>query len=354
MATGLFVQLHAHGAMRQAEAFQAACITNGLWTGAVVLAGTGERVLFRQAWGWMDTEKRAPMPAEAVFDLSSVTKAVGTATALAVCIERGWVEPEAAFTNYLPAYAGVLKGPLSIRDLARHLSGFDNSKPYAVAGEVAQRIMRFSPVRPAGARYEYSCGNFILLGLVVEHAAKKDLASFCREHLFEPLGMRHTEWGPLRDPDPRKVVRQGIAGTLGVASDQPARHAGRPLGNAGLFSTADDLAAFCRMMLGGGAYNGKRVLAKETVRLLGTRPDDRSPVAWGWRVDAAFNPPSLSRATLSHTGWAGHSIWIDPASQTYVIVLTNRIGAHERANMMRTELAELVLRGLGVGSGPQL
>lgn len=284
------------------------------------------------------------MPVDAVFDLASVTKAVGTATAVAVCIERGWVASDAAFTNYLPEYAGVLKGPLSVRDLARHLSGFDNSKPYDAENAVTQRILRFSPIRPAGERYEYSCANLILLGLIVEHATKESLADFCRKNFFEPLGMSRTGWGPLRDPDPRKVVRQGITGTLGVASDPPARHAKHPLGNAGLFSTADDLAVFCRMMLGDGIYSGKRILAVDTVRMLGARPDGRSPVAWVWRVDAKFNPPSLSQSTLSHTGWSGNSIWIDPVSQIYMIVLTNRLGDPKRSEAMRIELAGLILK----------
>ena len=331
-----------------AAAFSAACLSNRLWTGAVVMAGTTETVLFKQAWGWMDNERRMPMRVDAMFDLASVTKAVGTATAVALCIDRGWVDPDAAFTNYLPGYTGALKGPVTVRDLARHLSGFNNRKPYDQEGRVVERVLQLSPARAAGAPYEYACANFILLGLIVEQVSGRSLDAFTREHVFEPLGMRDTRWAPLLDPDPMRVVGQAIKQTFGVASDEPARHAGRPLGNAGLFSTVEDLSAFCRMMLAGGRCGEQRILSEAVLRELGTRPDTRSPAALGWRADPAFNPASLSEKTLSHTGWAGNSLWIDPGRQRYVVVLTNRTGDHEEASKARTELAQRVLQETGI------
>ena len=339
------VALAASTAWSDPAAFNSVCMSNGLWTGAVVMAGTQDEVTFRKAWGWMDKERTFPMREDAVFDLASVTKAVGTTTAIAWGIERGLIDPDAVFTNYLPGYRGALKGAVTVRDLARHLSGFSNSKPYDQEGRVIEGVLQFSPARPPGEPYEYSCGNFILLGLIAEQVSGRRLDALCREHVFEPLGMRDTRWAPWPDPDPAKVVRQAAEGTCGVASDAPARHANRPLGNAGLFSTADDLAAFCRMMLaGGGTRGGRRVLSGTAMRLLTTRPDARSPVSFGWRMDPAFNPPSLSRETLSHTGWAGNSVWIDPAGQTYIVVLTNRLGDHGKATRARIELADLVLR----------
>ena len=330
-----------------AVAFNASCMSNGLWTGAVVMAGTRDKVRFKQAWGWMDKAKTFPMREDAVFDLASVTKAVGTTTAIAVCIDRGWIDPDAVFTNYLPHYKGTLKGPVTVRDLARHLSGFDNLKPYDEEGQVTELILQFSPVRPAGEPYEYSCGNFILLGLMAEHVSGKSLSELCRESVFEPLGMRDTRWAPVPNPDPRRVVRQAITGTLGVVSDPPARHANHPVGNAGLFSTAEDVAALCRMMLSGGSCGEKRILSEKVVRRLGERPDTRSPVAFGWRVEPKINPTSLSETTMSHTGWAGNSMWIDPVKSCYVIVLTNRLGDHEKAARARIGLAECVLEEMG-------
>jgi len=320
-----------------------------MWTGAVVMAGTRDKVLYKQAWGWVDKTKTSPMPLDAVFDMASVTKAVGTTTALALCIDRNLIDPDAVFTNYLPEYEGTLLGPVTVRDLARHLSGFDNNKPYDEEGRVTELILHFSPVRKAGEPYEYSCGNFIILGMIVEHVSKSCLSELCREYVFDPLGMRDTRWAPLSQPCPKRVVRQGITQTLGVASDSPARHANHPVGNAGLFTTASDLSIFCRMILARGVCGEKRILSEKVVRMLGTRPDTRSPVAFGWRVDPKFSPPSLSKTTMSHTGWAGNSIWIDPVRQRYVVVLTNRVvDDNKQASRARIELAEHVLRDVGI------
>ncbi|MDD4871147.1 MAG: serine hydrolase [Kiritimatiellae bacterium] len=324
--------------------FNDACISNGFWTGAAVLAGTPARVLFRQSWGWMDRAKTVPMPVDGIFDLASVTKVVGTATALAICMDRHLIDPDMVFTNYLPGYRGELKGPVTVRDLARHISGFDNSKFYDIEGQVTNLILSFSPSRQAGEQYLYSCANFILLGLIVERVSGKDLGEFCRENIFEPLGMRDTRWAPLPGLDARRVVMQPVTQTLGMASDPPARHANHPIGNAGLFSTVDDLGIFCRMMLAGGKLGKNQFFSGQVVKVLEVRPDTRSPAAFGWRVDPQYNPPSLSAATMSHTGWAGNSIWIDPVKQYYVVVLTNRTGENAKVAKARIELAEHVLQ----------
>lgn len=340
------VTLAAHVGRPDPSAFDEACRSNGLWTGAVVMAGTRDKVLFKQAWGWMDKERTLPMREDAVFDLASVTKAVGATTALAICMDRGWVDPDAAFTNYLPGYKGALKGPVTVRDLSRHLSGFDNSKPYTVEGQVPELLLEFSPVRPAGEPYQYSCGNYILLGLLIEHMSGMSLAEFCQKNVWTPLAMSDTQWAPLTTPDPRRVVKPIFTPTLGVVSDESARAAGRPIGNAGLFSTADDLATFCRMLLNGGIFKGKRILSEAAIQALCTRPDTHSPVALGWRVDSAYTPPALSTSTLSHTGHTGQSVWIDPVQGRFVILLTNRIGDHDAAKNARIELAERMLKAL--------
>ena len=319
-------------------------LSNELWTGAVALVGTADGVVLKRTWGWIDKEKRFPIHENVIFDIASVTKAVGTTTALALCVDRGLIDLDTVFTNYLPLFTGTLKGPVTVRDLARHISGFNNSKSYAVQGQVTQKILNFSPVLPAGPTYEYSCGNFILLGLIVEKVTGRKLDDFCRENVFEQLGMRNTYWMSVPNPDPENVVRHS---TLGVVSDEPARSAGVPIGNAGLFSTVEDLAVFCRMILAGGVSGKQRILSEQAIRLLETCPDKRSPVTFGWRVNSEFNPSLLSEATMSHTGWTGNSVWIDPLQQRYVIILTNRSGDHGKATRARTQLANCLLHEIG-------
>lgn len=329
--------------LQTAEAIEKVSLSNELWTGAVAWIGTPDRVVLKRSWGWMDKAREFPIHENAIFDLASVTKAVGTTTAVALCIDRGLIDPDTVFTNYLPVFKRALAGPITVRDLARHISGFDNSKPYAIEGKVQQRILNISPVRPARTAYDYSCANFILLGLVVEKVTGGNLADFCRENIFCPLKMEHTYWMSVPDPDSRNVVRQAICGTLGIPSDGAARQAGAPIGNAGMFATAGDLSVFCRMILSDGMIGKKRVLSENVIRLLKTCPDHRSPVAFGWRVNPKFNPPLLSSATMSHTGWSGNSVWIDPLQKRYVIILTNRIGDHSEADKARLQFAQDLL-----------
>ena len=346
LAWDVFAEDQLSDSRAAAALFNETCISNGFWTGVAMIVGTPEKVLFRQAWGWIDREKTVPMPVDAIFDLASVTKAVGATTALAICMDRNLINPDSVFTNYLPGYTGTLQGPVTVRDLARHISGFDNSKAYDREGQVTNLILELNPVRPVGAKYCYSCANFILLGMIVENVSGKNLADFCHENIFEPLGMKDTRWAPLPNPDPRRVVRQAVTQTFGVASDPPARNANHPVGNAGLFSTVDDLGLFCRMMLSGGKSGEKRIISETMMRTLGVRPDELSPASFGWRVDPEYNPPSLSGGTMSHTGWAGNSVWIDPICRRYVVVLSNRMGENAKVAKARKELAEFVLQAM--------
>ena len=326
--------------------FNDTCISEGLWTGSVVLAGTADKTVFRQAWGYTSVDKTIEMTEDGIFDMASVTKPVATATALAICMDSGWIDINAPFTQYLPEYRGELQGTVKVFDLARHISGFDNSKPYLQyrGAEMIQNLLTNSPVRPPKQRFEYACINYILLGLIVEEVSGEPLDKFCKENIFVPLSMQDTRFTPV--PKTGRVVKSPFTPEQGVASDNPARFAGRPIGNAGLFSTADDLANYCRMILGKGKYGDKRILSEEAVQAMSIKPDTISPLAFGWFMDEKRNPPSLSKATINHNGWAGNSVWIDPDQQCFVIVLTNRSGDHGKAASARIQLAELVLKSI--------
>lgn len=340
------------GGVKKTEEFNASCMDDGLWSGSVVLAGTPDKIVFRQAWGYTSEERTNEMHEDAVFDLASVTKPI-VATAMAICIDQGLVDPSCLFTRYLPEYHGTLQGIVTVPDLARHVSGFGNDKPYLKGSQMIGDFMGFSPVRPSGQKYEYSCYNYILLGLIVEKVSGVTLSAFCQSNIFVPLGMKDTHWTPLINPDVKRVVKPNLTTVPGVVNDSQARAIGRPVGNAGLFSTADDLARYCQMILKNGSFDGKQVLSEKVIQLLSHKPDTSSPVAFGWRVSAGENPPSLSDLTMSHTGWTGNSIWIDPGQQCFVIVLTNRTGDHTRASRARTELAECLLREIKKDLGLQ-
>lgn len=331
--------------LKRITCFNDSCMTNNLWTGAVVMAGTLENgITFHKSWGYLSIDKKVEMSKNALFDLASLTKTVGTATALAICMDRGLIDISAPFTRYLPEYKGTLTEEITVRDLARHLSGFDNSKPYIEDGKVVENVLVHSPACLPGQMYKYACINYILLGMIVEKITGESLDQFCQTNIFTPLRMEDTNWSPLiGPPDSKRTVKSIFSPKLGIVMDEPARAAGKAIGNAGLFSTAEDLSKYCLMILNSGRYNGRSVLSEEALQLLSTKPDSTSPVAFGWRVDSEYNPLLLSDKTLSHTGSTGGSIWIDLDQKEFVIILTNRMDAQNKSQYARIRFAEILL-----------
>jgi CubicO group peptidase (beta-lactamase class C family) len=318
-------------------------MVNGEWTGAVVIAGTLESgIVFHKAWGYLSVDKQVKMSESALFDLASLTKTFATATALAICVDKGLIDLSMPFVNYFPEYKGILLKEVTVQDLARHLSGFDNRKPYIVDGNVVENVLKYSPVRKSG--YEYSCINYILLGMIIEKVTGESLDQFCMNNIFYPLMMKETQWGPLIEADSLQTVKSIFSPKLGDISDEPARAAKKAIGNAGLFSTAEDLSKYCLMILNDGMYKDKRILSGNSIQLLSTRPDMESTVSLGWRVGKDQNPSLLSWKTLSHTGYTGGSVWIDLGQQKFVIILTNRIGDHIKSKQTRHNFAELLLK----------
>ncbi len=303
-------------------------IDSGLFPGAVVLVGRPGRVLWEAAFGYARVvPDKVPMRKDCIFDLASVTKVVATGTALGICVDDGRLRFDMPIRQALPELSGPSIDPVTITHLATHTSGLENAKYYQRAqGEAMLDLMLgISPRWQPGTRYCYSCLNMILLGRMVERASGQRLDTFCHARIFGPLGMRDTAFGPL--PSSSRVVPSGAA-KLGQIEDQQAQVAGRPVGNAGLFSTASDLARFCDMMLGEGRLGDIRILSSQT-HLWMTRNHLAPPLparglAWDMDVEASHRPKRLSPKAYGHSGHTGQSIWIDPEKQVYVIVLTNR------------------------------
>ncbi len=330
-------------------------IENGYCSGAVVLVGRPGRVLVHEAIGHAQVlPKKIPMGKDSVFDLASITKPVATATACAVCIDDGLIDLDRPARQYVPDLSGKGVEQVTIPQLGLHTSGFNNTKfSSSHRGDAMLRAMlAASPRQKPGLHYEYACLNFILLGLLVEDVTRQSLDAFCEDRIFGPLEMRQTEFGPV--PASEKVVAMG--GTVGQISDTQARLAGRPIGNAGLFSTAADLARFCQMMVGEGQWGDVRILSNSVVQDI-TRDSSAARVGrgFGWDLRPEGRPRGLSDATYYHTGWTGQSMWIDPKLKLYVIVLTNRNHPEERpsryedAKRFRIRVAEAVLDHVGSG-----
>lgn len=303
-------------------------IEAGLFPGAVVLVGRPGKVLYKEAFGYAQiVPDKVKMQTDHLFDLASVTKVVATGTAFGICVDQGRLRLDTPIAQALPRLSGHGIESITVTHLATHTSGFDNAKYWQRAqGEAMLELMLgASPQWKPGSRYYYSCLNMILLGRIVERASGQGLDAFCQARIFGPLGMRNTTFGPLRS-SPR-VVPSG-ARQIGQIEDEQARVAGRPVGNAGLFSTAGDLARFCDMMLGEGRLGDVRILSQETHRhmtrnQLAPRLPPRG-LAWDMDLHALHRPKRLSDKAYGHSGHTGQSLWIDPEKRVYLIVLTNR------------------------------
>lgn len=333
-------------------------VRDGLLHGVVVALGTADSLPLIVAMGDAAVApERVPMRADAMFDIASVTKAVATASACGLCIDDGLIDPEAPATDYLPelgTFAGV---PPRVHQLATHYSGIDNRKFDELAPEAMLESMVTTPVQwMPGERFEYSCRNYVLLGLLVERVTGEGLGSFCQRRLFGPLGMADTAFGPLHPLDAR-VVPSSVS--PGIISDEQARQAGRPTGNAGLFSTAEDLWRFCRMILNGGWHGEKRILGERALAwlLLPCNPPGLPRRSFGWdmrtREESPCRPALASPAAIGHSGHSGQSVWIDPEQGVCTIVLTNRTHCPKKSDNylgskeFRSKVADWMIRSRG-------
>lgn len=280
--------------------------------------------------------EREPMTEDTIFDAASLTKVVATTPAIMRLVEQGRLELDAPVSKYLLEFRGAGKEAITVRQLLTHTSGLRpgigvSSSWSGVEGAMRVIAAESLPAKP-GTAVRYSDLNFILLGEVVSRVSGQPLNAYCASEIFGPLGMKDTMYLPAEALRPRIAPTTEVKGEFlrGVVHDPTARHMGGVAGHAGLFTTAADLARYARMMLGGGALEGVRLFQPETVALM-TRvhtgeiiPERRG---LGWDIDSPYAGPRgqwLPIGSYGHTGWTGGSLWIDPFSETFVILLSNR------------------------------
>lgn len=335
--------------------------------GAVVLVARHGRIAWEKAYGVMDLASRAPMRADAIFRLFSMTKPV-TSVALLTLYEQGRFQLTDPLEMYLPAFkdlrvfagldakGGMIFEPprrkVTIQDLLRHTAGFayggyfDSTpvdKAYQADGidyarldslsELVQKIAREPLLYQPGERWVYSFSHDVLAYLV-EHFSGMPFDVYCRKVIFEPLGMRDTVFGmpaglAARYPTLYGVDASGALAAAGPAAD-PYRHlTGRPFGGVGLASTARDYLRFAQMLLGAGALDGVRILAPKTVELM---TSDNLPqgteywepgVRFGLGVAVVTDPAQEGIiGSKGAFGWPGAaSTWVDIDPQEDLVAL---------------------------------
>ncbi|NIP80945.1 MAG: serine hydrolase, partial [Gemmatimonadetes bacterium] len=319
--------------------------------GAVVAVGRSGGPAWVRAIGRTDPAPEAPaVEPSTVYDLASLTKVVGTTSAVMTLVADGRMELDAPLARYLPGWStGGTRGSVTIRRLLTHTAGlppfvrFWHRSAGALRGRDAfvAAIDSIGPIRTPGERYVYSDLGFILLGAAVEAVTDTTLDGYLDARLWTPLGMDETGFNPTGDPGGGGTGRGGlpldrIAPTEvdtvfrhehvhGVVHDENAFAMGGVAGHAGLFSTAPDLARFARMLLGAGRVDGRAVIPAATVARFTTRqPGWDRALGWDAAAGTTIAEPFSARA-FGHTGFTGTSLWVDPDRDLYVILLTNRV-----------------------------
>ena len=348
----------------QIDAIIDEAVQSGLIPGAVLVIGHNGQVIYRRAYGSRSLiPQREPMTIDTIFDVASLTKVVATTPSIMKLFEQGKIRIDDPVTKYLPEFQGG-KSAITIRLLMTHFSGLppDVALTPRWSGYEAgiEKALTITPIAPPGARFIYSDINFLLLGEIVRRISGEPLPQFAHEQIFGPLGMNETLFRPparLRDriaptqidPDTGQPLR-------GVVHDPTSRYMGGVAGNAGLFTTADDLAKYAEMMLGMGQRQGVRIFDPLTVKKFtepGSPADQPVLRTLGWDMDSSF---SSNRGELypigsyGHTGYTGTSIWLDRTTKSFVILLTNVVHPYGTKSLssLRSRVATAAAASFGI------
>ncbi|MFF5572534.1 serine hydrolase domain-containing protein [Streptomyces luteogriseus] len=315
--------------------------------GAVLVVGRGPVIAVEEAAGWavryaaydpdadagveLPPEERVPMTVGTPFDLASLTK-LFTSVAAVQQIERGTLGIDAKVGAYLPDFTAAARHGITVRQLLTHTSGLRPELPLYDCADDRARLAALRTEQPVGVQgtYCYSDLNMLLLQYVLERVTGRTLDVLVHDGITRPLGMTATDFGPCpgaaATEDQRRPWAKADRGMLrGEVHDENAWALGGVAGHAGLFSTGRDLAVFCRTLLAGGSHGPARILGPDFVELLFTPP------GLGFSLDQPWFMGDLAgRGAAGHTGFTGTSLVLDPATDTFLVLLTNAVHPRRR------------------------
>ncbi len=324
-------------------------VATGQVPGAVVLVGHKGEVVYRRAFGSRSLEpRREPMTLDTIFDLASLTKSIATAPSIMRMVQLGQIRLNDPVAHYLPEFGRNGKEEITIRQLLTHFSGLrddiDLNPPWQGKQRAFELAFDEKPISPPGSQFHYSDTNYIVLGALVERLSGMSLKEYSEAHIFRVLHMAHTTFLPpqawLPQIAPTQYDERGVM-LHGVVHDPRARRMGGVAGHAGLFSTADDLSRFAQALL-----DGDKILSPEIIEKMTTPQQPANSTVLrglGWDIDSPFSSNRgdlLPVGSYGHTGFTGTSLWIDPLTQTYIIILSNAV--HPRGGASTVSLRSRV------------
>jgi len=300
--------------------------------------------IYRKSYGQRALEPVPELMTEdTIFDAASLTKVVATTPAIMLLAERGQVDVNAPVQKYIEEFRQHGKDGITVQHLLTHTSGLRaglSPRPEGALSAIAMACKERVTNAP-GTLFLYSDINFILLGEIVQRVSARPLEKFVADEIFAPLRMNDTRYSPMSRSSSRiaPTERNGTNMLRGVVHDPTARAMGGVAGHAGMFTTAADLARFARMMLNQGDLDGVRLFRPETVAAM-TAVQSSAVVktrrGFGWDIDSGYSRRGdiFSLGSYGHTGFTGTALWIDPYSETFWILLSNRVHPDGRGNIL--------------------
>lgn len=328
--------------------------------GATLAVGRYGRLVYLKGYGRLDTAiASAPVDANTIYDIASLTKVVATTTAAMMLEEQGLLDLDRTVASYLPGFNAPDKAVITMRMVLSHRGGLEAFAPLYKTFKGREQYLQQINQRPLkampGTETIYSDWEMILTQLVIEQLTGMTLDRFVDEKVFRPLGMASTMFTPDSSLRPRIApteidsARGGLV--WGRVHDENADAMGGVAGHAGLFSSAPDLSIFVQMILNGGVYDGVRIVKAATIARW-TAPQGRgSSRALGWDTPSPNSSAGhfFSPRSFGHTGFTGTSIWVDPTRDVFVILLTNRVNPtrdNTRVFALRRAVADAVQQSI--------
>jgi CubicO group peptidase (beta-lactamase class C family) len=315
-------------------------ISRGVMPGAVLVVGRQGKVIYRQAFGNRALlDKPVKNSVDTIYDLASLTKVIATTPSIMSLVQTGQIDLASPIVKYFPEMAGTGKDTVTVEQLMRHRSGLpadDDMSDYSgTIDQTWQKLFRVRLATAPGKHFVYSDVGFIYLGKLVERISGIPLNDYAERKIYAPLEMSDTSFRPLGaglEPCTRcaPTEKRNKKWMIGEVHDPRSYELGGVAGHAGLFSTADDLAVYAQMLLGCGTYDQIQILDPLAVKKMTEivpLPEDETR-GLGWDIDTPYSAPRgnvYPVGSFGHTGYTGTSVWMDPSSESFVVLLTNRV-----------------------------
>ncbi|MFC1850888.1 serine hydrolase domain-containing protein [candidate division CSSED10-310 bacterium] len=288
-----------------------------------------------------------------LYDVASLTKPIVTATSFLLLKDTLSLDLELTLNHIFGADCPEPKKSITLFDLLAHRSGYPAWEPLYLKGRTHAEILSYLLERPLvykpGKQGIYSCLGYILLGFIFPRLSGQALDTFAQQNIFQPLQMSASNFRPAPDLKSRiagtemgneyerKMIEElnGQSHSLrdylicGEVHDGNAFFLGGVAGNAGLFSTVEDVGNFSRMLVGQGVFETIRFLSPEAFQLLLTCHSyndlDRFGLGWHLFSEGWSGSQTLSPTSFGHTGFTGCALWVDPQRNLAFVLLTNRV-----------------------------